>query len=114
MFNYEKSTENANKYLVLDGQQRLTSLFAAFKGTYNHKRLFIDVLSGSSEGKDPGNEYYDSQFLSAADAAILSETANGPRRHFIPVQFLITNKFRPRGRRRSQKGIGTQFRIRRD
>jgi hypothetical protein len=89
VFNYEKSAENANKYLVLDGQQRLTSLFAAFKGTYNHKRLFIDVLSGSSEGKDPGNEYYDSQFLSAADAVSLSETANGPRRHFIPVQELI-------------------------
>jgi len=89
VFNYETSTENANKYLVLDGQQRLTSLFAAFKGTYNHKRLFIDVLSGSSEGKDPGNEYYDCQFLSATDAASLSETANGPRRHFIPVQDLI-------------------------
>jgi uncharacterized protein with ParB-like and HNH nuclease domain len=41
---------------VLDGQQRLTSLFAAFKGTYNHKRLYIDVLSGSPEGKDPGKE----------------------------------------------------------
>jgi uncharacterized protein with ParB-like and HNH nuclease domain len=39
VFNYERSTDNSSKYLVLDGQQRLTSLFSAFKGTYNHKRL---------------------------------------------------------------------------
>ena len=51
IFNYETSTDNSSKYLVLDGQQRLTSLFAAFKGTYSHKRLYIDVLSGSPEGK---------------------------------------------------------------
>src|SRR5450759_1731447 len=89
IFNYETSTDCANKYLVLDGQQRLTSLFAAFKGTYNHKRLYIDVLSGSPEGKDPGNEYYDCQFLSAADATSLSTSQNGgPRRHFMPIQDL--------------------------
>lgn len=44
VFSFETSTDTSNKYLVLDGQQRLTSLFAAFKGTYNHKRLYIDVL----------------------------------------------------------------------
>jgi uncharacterized protein with ParB-like and HNH nuclease domain len=65
VFTFETSTDASNKYLVLDGQQRLTSLFAAFKGSYNHKRLYIDVLSGSPEGKDPGNEYYDCQFLSS-------------------------------------------------
>ena len=53
VFNFETSTDAANKYLVLDGQQRLTSIFAAFKGTYSHKRLYIDALSGSPEGKDP-------------------------------------------------------------
>ena len=89
VFNYETSLDNSNKYLVLDGQQRLTSLFAAFKGTYNHKRLYIDVLSGSPEGKDPGNEYYECKFLSASEAALLSTTNGGPRRHFMPVQELI-------------------------
>jgi len=42
IFAYE--TSPGSKHLVLDGQQRLTSLFVAFKGTYNHRRLFIDVL----------------------------------------------------------------------
>jgi uncharacterized protein with ParB-like and HNH nuclease domain len=68
VFNFETSTDSGNKYLVLDGQQRLTSLFAAFKGTYNHKKLFIDVLSGSPEGKDPGNEYYNCQFLTSTES----------------------------------------------
>lgn len=89
VFNFETSTDTSNKYLVLDGQQRLTSLFAAFKGTYNHKRLFIDVLSGSAEGKDPGNQYYDCQFLTTAEATALTSVNGGPRRHYMPIQELI-------------------------
>ena len=89
VFTFETMKDASNRYLVLDGQQRLTSLFAAFKGTYNHKRLFIDVLSGSPEGKDPGNEYYNCQFLSTAEAAQLGAANGGPRRHFMPIQDLI-------------------------
>lgn len=89
VFTFETSSDASNKYLVLDGQQRLTSLFAAFKGSYNHKRLYIDVLSGSPEGKDPGNEYYDCQFLSAAEAASLTAANGGRRRHYLPIQELI-------------------------
>lgn len=89
VFNFETSTDTSNKYLVLDGQQRLTSLFAAFKGTYNHKRLFIDVLSGSTEGKDPGNQYYDCQFLTTAEATALTSANGGPRHHYMPIQELI-------------------------
>jgi hypothetical protein len=89
VFTFETSTDTSNKYLVLDGQQRLTSLFAAFKGTYDHKQLFIDVLSGSSDGKDPGNEYYDCQFLSAAEASSLTSATGGVRRLFMPIRDLI-------------------------
>ena len=89
IFNFESSTDTRNKYLVLDGQQRLTSLYAAFKGTYNHKRLYIDVLSGSSEGKDPGNEYYNCQFLTSAEAEELTNFKNGERHYYIPINELI-------------------------
>jgi len=89
IFNFESATDISNRYLVLDGQQRLTSLFAAFKGTYNHKRLYIDVLSGSAEGKDPGNQYYDCQFLTNAEALSLTNTTGGSRRHYLPIQDLI-------------------------
>ena len=34
------------KMLVLDGQQRLQSLFIGLKGSYEKKELFLDVLSG--------------------------------------------------------------------
>ncbi len=34
------------KYLVLDGQQRLQSLFIGLKGSFDGKELFFDVLSG--------------------------------------------------------------------
>ena len=89
VFNFETSTDTASKYLVLDGQQRLTSVFAAFKGTYSHKRLYIDALSGSPEGKDPGNEYYDCQFLSEKEATDLTKTSDGARKYFVPIQELI-------------------------
>lgn len=89
VFKFETAEDTSNKYLVLDGQQRLTSLFASFYGTYNHKLLFIDVLSGSAEGKDPGNEYYDCQFLTQAEAIALSSTNGGPRRHYLPIKDLI-------------------------
>src|SRR5690242_6845572 len=40
-FDSDASTE---RYLVLDGQQRLTSLFVALAGTYDGKKLFVDAL----------------------------------------------------------------------
>lgn len=87
VFSYITSNSES-KYLVLDGQQRLTSLFVAFKGTYNHRRLFIDVLSGDSTDKDPGDEYYDCQFLTDSEANSLN-TANNGKRFYMPIQELI-------------------------
>ncbi|MCP4369184.1 MAG: DUF262 domain-containing protein [Deltaproteobacteria bacterium] len=34
------------KLLVLDGQQRLQSMFIGLKGSYDNKELYIDILSG--------------------------------------------------------------------
>jgi len=41
--------DDANKMLVLDGQQRLQSLFIGLKGTYDRKELCINILSGGEE-----------------------------------------------------------------
>ena len=38
--------DNKTKLLVLDGQQRLQSLFIGLKGSFEKKELFFDVLSG--------------------------------------------------------------------
>lgn len=41
-----------NITLVLDGQQRLQSLFVALKGKYEDKELYFDLLSGQEEDDD--------------------------------------------------------------
>lgn len=44
--------ESGVKLLVLDGQQRLQSLFIALKGSYEKKELYFDVLSGAKASPD--------------------------------------------------------------
>ena len=41
------------KLVVLDGQQRLQSLYIALKGSYNEKELYFNVFSGDVEFGDP-------------------------------------------------------------
>jgi len=90
-YSYQTTNENDSKYLVLDGQQRLTSLFSAFKGTYDSKKLFVDILSGNPEDKDPGDEYYDCQFLSEKYVKELNNNIqnNGKKRYYLPIEELI-------------------------
>jgi len=89
-----ESDDSSERYLVLDGQQRLTSLFVAIAGTYNDKRLFVDVLSGSKEEKDPGDVYWDCRFLSEKEAIELNDrsaadtTQRGKRAVFVRFQDL--------------------------
>lgn len=73
VFTFETSENNSDKYLVLDGQQRLTGLYCIFKGTYDSKILHINVLSGSPDDKDPGNNYYECSFLSPLEAQKINE-----------------------------------------
>lgn len=67
-----ESGGSSERYLVLDGQQRLTSLFVALAGTYDGKKLFLDVLSGTKGDKDTGNVYWDCRFLSEKEAQELN------------------------------------------
>lgn len=43
---YYVPIDNKPKMMVLDGQQRLQSLFIGLKGSYEKKELYFDVLSG--------------------------------------------------------------------
>jgi hypothetical protein len=51
--------------LVLDGQQRLQSLYIALYGSYEGKSLYFDVLSGR-ESDDLSDEKYEFEFLDKA------------------------------------------------
>ena len=57
----ENKRKNKRK-LVLDGQQRLQSLYIALYGSYEGKSLYFDVLSGK-DSDDVSDEKYDFEFL---------------------------------------------------
>jgi hypothetical protein len=87
IFSYE-SDASGDRYLVLDGQQRLTSLLVALRGSHGGRRLYLDALSGSSEGKDPGDTYFDSCFCTEAEAKTLNESSSSERVLYLPLQTL--------------------------
>lgn len=73
---YIKSTDLADKEktLVLDGQQRLQTLYTALKGTYNSREMYFNILTGRQlfqEGKDELK--YDFDYLTK-DMAELKNT----------------------------------------
>ncbi len=69
---YDKAS-TGERYLVLDGQQRLTALYIALFGTYDSKRLYVDLLSGYRGEKDTSEAYWDCRFMTDADASKLNE-----------------------------------------
>jgi Protein of unknown function DUF262 len=87
VFTYE-SDVSGDRYLVLDGQQRLTSLLIALKGSYGGRRLYLNALSGSREGKDPGDTYFESQFCNEPEAKALN-AKSGERAYFVPLTTLV-------------------------
>ncbi|MDP3445292.1 MAG: DUF262 domain-containing protein, partial [Ignavibacteria bacterium] len=82
---FEENYQNESRYLykdnisskriklVLDGQQRLQSLFIALSGSLDGKELFFDVLSGS-KGDDFREVFYIFRFLKNKDVKSLNST----------------------------------------
>ena len=73
---------------VLDGQQRLTSLNIACIGTLDGRKLYLDVLSGDQDNRDPGEMYYDFLFMTGDEMSERNEPASrgneGP--YFVPFE----------------------------
>lgn len=59
--------DDKKKCLVLDGQQRLQSLFIGLKGSYEGRELYLDILSG--EVAAPDDIKYKFAFLDKRNAA---------------------------------------------
>lgn len=59
--------DSKKKCLVLDGQQRLQSLFIGLRGSYDGKELFLDILSG--ELSAPDDVRYKFKFLDTSLAS---------------------------------------------
>ena len=60
------NTQQRKLGVVLDGQQRLQSLFCALCGTYKGKSLYLDILSGGSAAEDTRLKY-DFRFMGAEE-----------------------------------------------
>lgn len=70
-FMFNDNTHGKRLKLVLDGQQRLQSLFIALSGSLDGKELFFDVLSGS-KGDDFREVFYIFRFLKSSDVPKLN------------------------------------------
>jgi hypothetical protein len=67
LYAYRDNSRRRRVKLVLDGQQRLQSLYIALFGTREGKRLYLDVLSGESSD-DVAEERYHFYFLTSEEA----------------------------------------------
>ncbi|MGL4740157.1 MAG: DUF262 domain-containing protein [Sarcina sp.] len=76
--NPEPITDN-QKLLILDGQQRLQSLFIALNGSYNGKELYFNVLSGGK--KDDKGVKYQFKFM----------TENEKTEYWVKVKSIINS-----------------------
>ncbi len=65
---FHNNDDNRRLRIVLDGQQRLQSLYLALYGKYNGKNLYFDLLSGL-DNDNSSDEKYHFYFLSDEDAA---------------------------------------------
>ena len=63
---FQPLTRN-EKHLVLDGQQRLQSLFIGLKGSYNKKELYLNILSGDLVS--PEDQKFDFKFKFQKDSS---------------------------------------------
>lgn len=64
---FDVPSDKQKKGLVLDGQQRLQSLFISLKGSFEGKELYFDLLSGDLAA--PDDIKYRLRFLTNAQAA---------------------------------------------
>lgn len=62
--------DERKKCLVLDGQQRLQSLFIGLRGSYDGKELYLDILSGKVSA--PDDVKYKFAFIDTASATFPS------------------------------------------
>jgi hypothetical protein len=87
---YYVPEDSKRKNLVLDGQQRLQSLFIGLKGSYDGKELYFDILSGTLAL--PDEIKFKFSFLKKADAkfpyVLFKEFVFWPKRNREYIELL--------------------------
>ncbi len=99
---FSDNTDGNRLKVVLDGQQRLQSLYIALYGQHEGQYLYFDVLSGE-EADDFQEERFDFRFASVQEIEKTNKDAekvrstpshthvtNGKLQHFVKVQQIFT------------------------
>ncbi len=71
IYQFEENKKGRRIKLVLDGQQRLSSIYVALKGTFNGRKLYYDILSGR-DSDDHSEVKYRFKFVEDAEAKTLN------------------------------------------
>ena len=88
-----KVNDGETVQLVLDGQQRLTSLYIALRGSLNGRRLHFDVLSGRSSD-DASEEKFSFKFMTPEEAMVRNaEAAADSVEDAVPSHYVAVADF---------------------
>ena len=71
IYQFEENKKGRRIKLVLDGQQRLSSIYVALKGAFNGRKLYYDILSGR-DSDDHSEVKYRFKFAEDAEAKTLN------------------------------------------
>lgn len=124
-FIFKDNTNNKRIKLVLDGQQRLQSLFIALNGSIDGKELYFDVLSGKT-ADDFREVFYVFHFLKSSEVLELNlktkenlivkdnqqENGNGEQERyslFLPIKEILN--FSPEGRLLKKNKLKKEFNL---
>lgn len=75
-FTFRVKEQGSKRTFVLDGQQRLQSLYMSLYGSYEGRQLYLDLLSGEQDG-DVAELRYASEFLEGGEAAQRNASERG-------------------------------------
>lgn len=93
-YTFFENNKNKKIKIVLDGQQRLQSLYVSIYGKYNNKELFFDVLSGMDK-ENFEEEKYIFKFYSDSEISKLNDHINhdikgeNDKKYFVKVKDLL-------------------------
>jgi len=118
-YQFSSNSKNRRLKLVLDGQQRLQSLYVALYGTYEGKYLYFDILSGRELADDFKEERFFFNFYSEDEASKIngesgkvildSEDKGDENSYYCKVQDLVA--LGAKDRQEFQRKIASQLKL---
>jgi hypothetical protein len=117
-YDFENNSDSKNLKIVLDGQQRLQSLFIALYGKYNKKELYCDILSGREKDNFEEEKYvfkfYNESEVQKANTLKIQKdkSEENERRYFFKVKEVLSSS--PKGRRTLKNTISQDLTLSED